>query len=113
MAKINAEVAERLRRAQKSGGKILYLAGCGLRAVPEEVFALADLEVIDLSDNKLTAVPERLRNLRKLRRVLLFDNPIERLPDLRGLHIDGDAYIRCRAQIDKKNIAGLWINSRE
>src|SRR6266404_3670566 len=113
MAKVSEEVANRLRNAQALGGKQLQLVACGLTEIPEEVFALCDLELIDFSNNKLTMIPERLRDLRKLRRVTLFDNPLERLPDLPGLCIDGATYVRCGPPIKKKQIAGLWFMGDE
>jgi len=103
-AELPREIADALRRIREERRSWLGLDGCALNEIPEEVFALTDLEYIDLSRNELRSIPERLWDLPKLRDVNLIGNPIESLPDRPGLVIDVPIYLRCGRQIDAKNI---------
>jgi internalin A len=89
---------------RKVGPRLARLIGYGLTEVPEEIFALKDLEFINLSRNQLRHIPERLWDLPKLRYVNLIGNPIETLPNRPGLVIDLQTYLRLRNKIDAKNI---------
>src|SRR4051812_45496695 len=57
---LHSRVAEELRRFRGTEWKNLRLVGLGLTEIPKEVFELADLESIDLSENHLRSIPERL-----------------------------------------------------
>jgi len=70
------------------------------------------LEEIDLSSTGLQTVPERLWDLPNLRSVSLFDCPIKSLPNRPGLGIDDLTYVRCRTQVDAKNIGALAITAK-
>lgn len=84
-----------LRQAYESRTPWLNLDSFGLTEIPEEVFALTELEELDLSRNAIRTVPERLWDLPNLRHVVLIGNPIESLPDRPGLIIDRPTYWRC------------------
>ena len=103
-ATIRTDVTEMLRRFRESGSNRLNLAGCGLYEIPEEVFSLTDMEVINLSGNCLRTIPKQLLDLPTLRKMILIGNPIEFLSDRPGLTIDGRTYLRCRKQVDAKNL---------
>lgn len=74
-----------LRAGQLTGATRLDLRGCGLLAVPPEVFALADtLELLDLSGNRLQALPEAFASLQRLRVLFCSDNLFTTLPAVLG-----------------------------
>lgn len=75
---------EQLRAGQLKGVQRLQLS-CGLTEFPAEIFDLADtLEILDLSDNKLTALPDDLPRLHKLRIIFCSNNPFTELPAVLG-----------------------------
>jgi len=79
------ETLDRLRAGTLAGATRLDLRGCGLTAVPPEVFHLADtLQVLDLSGNALTDLPAALAGLRQLQVLFASDNPFTTLPAVLG-----------------------------
>jgi hypothetical protein len=61
------------------------LVGCGLSAVPPEIFSLADsLEILDLSRNQLTQLPAELPRLKRLRILFASENAFTELPAVLG-----------------------------
>jgi len=93
-----------LDRAQASGSTWLDLDGCALTEIPDQIFALTNLETLDLSDNGLKNIPDRLWKLPNLKSVNLIGNPIVSLPNRPGLTIDLQTYRLCYTQIDATNI---------
>ena len=73
------------------------------------MFGLSDLEELELDGNEIQVVPERIRDLRKLRRLSLTGNPIRRAPNVAGLVLDWDAYLRCRPALSRTNVAGINV----
>ncbi len=71
-----------IREALQQGGTAteLYLHGLGLREVPEEVWLLPNLEVLDLENNQIGQVPEAVALLTGLRILRLSCNPLRELP---------------------------------
>ena len=75
---------DQLRSGALAGVRRLDLGG-GLRAVPPEVFDLADtLEVLNLSGNQLTSLPHDLPRLHRLKVIFCSDNPFTHLPEVLG-----------------------------
>ncbi|MCU1716886.1 leucine-rich repeat-containing protein kinase family protein [Pseudomonas sp. 5P_3.1_Bac2] len=75
---------EQLRSGQLQGITRLDLAA-DLTELPEEVFQLADsLEVLNLSNNRLSDLPSTLPRLHKLRVLFCSDNPFTALPQVLG-----------------------------
>jgi hypothetical protein len=75
---------EQLRSGALAGVRRLDLS-CGLRALPPEVFDLADtLEVLNLSGNQLDRLPHGLARLKKLKVIFCSDNPFTQLPEVLG-----------------------------
>ncbi len=75
---------EQLRSGALAGTRRLDLS-CGLRAVPPEVFDLADtLEVLNLSGNQLSTLPHDLPRLHRLKVIFCSDNPFTDLPEVLG-----------------------------
>ncbi len=71
-----------LQTGQLAGNKRLSLA-CGLETFPPEIFDLADtLEILDLSNNRLSRLPDDLGRLKKLRILFLSQNLFEELPEV-------------------------------
>lgn len=75
---------EQLRSGALAGTRRLDLS-CGLTSLPPEVFGLADtLEVLNLSDNRLTSLPHDLPRLHRLKVVFCSGNPFTHLPEVLG-----------------------------
>lgn len=106
---ISVRVREEIKLARRNGAKALSLWRRDLTEVPEEIWTLPLLERLYLTGNQLQTVPARLWELPHLRLVDLCDNPIARLPDLPGLGIDEDTYLRCRGQFSPTNVSKIQI----
>jgi hypothetical protein len=75
---------EQLQSGALQGATRLDLS-CDLRAVPPEVFSLADtLEVLNLSGNQLSHLPRDLPRLHKLKVIFCSDNLFTELPEVLG-----------------------------
>ena len=73
-----------LRSGKLEGATRLDLS-YGLTEVPEEVFELADtLEILNLSNNRLTDLPDELARLTKLRILFCSQNDFQHLPPVIG-----------------------------
>jgi len=73
---------EALKSGQLIGSKTLKLA-CGLETFPEEIISLSEtLEVLDLSDNKLTSLPESIAQLKHLRIIFFARNNFTEFPSI-------------------------------
>ena len=71
---------EELRAGRLLGEKRVKLA-CGLEIFPQELFTLADtLEVLDLTDNKLSKLPENFGDFKKLKILFLSNNNFTAFP---------------------------------
>jgi hypothetical protein len=75
---------EQLRSGALAGTRRLDLS-CDLKAVPAEVFTLADtLEVLNLSGNQLNSLPHDLPRLHRLKVIFCSDNAFTQLPEVLG-----------------------------
>lgn len=101
-------------RAKKERGKELDLAVYNfqeqLQQIPDEVFELLELETLDLSWNYIREVPEQIRLLPNLKHLILTGNPIEKVPDIPGLELDWNSYLRCRETLSTHNVVGISID---
>jgi len=69
-----------LRNGQLRSSTRLSLS-CELKTFPVEIFDLADsLEILDLSNNKLSTLPDDLGRLKKLRILFLSENEFKEMP---------------------------------
>ncbi len=76
-----SEKAEQLiAEARRTGAKKLRLNELELETIPTGVFALEQLEVLDLFINKIKVIPPQIGQLKNLKELLISANPIERLP---------------------------------
>lgn len=48
-----------------------------MQSLPEETWALVNLEELDISDNQITAISKAIANLKKLRVLNITKNPIQ------------------------------------
>ncbi|WP_191600813.1 leucine-rich repeat-containing protein kinase family protein [Marinomonas algicola] len=79
------QTLEQLKKGELVGATHLQLAE-DLTQFPREIFTLADtLEVLDLSNNRLTELPADLSRLTKLRILFCSNNQFTRLPDALGV----------------------------
>ncbi len=71
---------EQLRSGKLIGEKKLVLA-CGLSEFPQEIFDMAEtLEVLDMTDNKLSSLPSNFGKLKNLKILFLSNNLYEEVP---------------------------------
>jgi internalin A len=113
LSKVNPNVQAAINRVRNDKLTRLDLAGSRLRELPEEIFGLTQLETLCLQANHISAVPHRIRELPNLKRIDLEDNPITDVPDVPGLVLDWEAYIRCRLALSPENISGIAVNLGE
>ena len=59
----------------------LYMRGCGLTCLPEDLDQMVNLETLILRDNSLSHLCNGLKNMTKLTKVKLADNPFESLEE--------------------------------
>merc|ERR1719282_2103403 len=97
------DVSLAIRRARRSGAKRLDLSQRGLRAWPEGIFALRQLEELDVSGNELTSVDPSLSQLEMLQELNLSNNNLD------SLNLDVDALQHLRSVI----LDGNPLASRE
>ena len=64
---------------------ILNLKGQGIKALPDDIMKLVNLEQIDLSYNSFTTIPPQVFRLPKLKTLNISNNAIASLPDLGAL----------------------------
>ncbi len=77
--------ASTIIRAAKLNGNTRLNFSCGLTALPDEIYDLADtLEILDLSGNQLSSLPDDFYRLHKLRILFCSDNQFTRLPEVLG-----------------------------
>jgi len=78
------QALERIRQARERRTRTLVLSGLGLTTLPDALWGLTWLEMLDISGNRLTALPESLGRLQNLQRLALFNNRLTALPESLG-----------------------------
>jgi len=72
---------EELKSSGSLHGALRVKLACGLETFPEELFDLAEtLEVLDLTDNKLTSLPKNFGLFKKLKILFLSNNNFKEVP---------------------------------
>ena len=99
--------ADSVEQARGFRAAVLDLADKNLEELPEGVLTLDHLEELWLTGNELKTIPASLSKLPRLRYVDLTRNPIESLPNIPGLVIEGETYLRCRDQVDPVSVPNL------
>jgi Leucine rich repeat len=69
-----------LRHAKRKGDTKLNLSDKGIGIIPQDLYGLTNLEVLDLSSNKITSLDAKIANLINLRFLDLSNNQIMSLP---------------------------------
>src|SRR5262249_1113389 len=95
------EVQERIQSVRNGQSRELNLWNFNLKEIPQEVFELAELESLILNSNSIRVIPEAIRRLSRLKLVQVGGNPIEKIPDIPGLSLDWDTYLRCLPSISR------------
>ena len=85
MEKLPGYISKRIQKAKEQQLKELDLSQdwdsiLGLDRIPDEVFELNQLEVLDLSYNALSFIPESISQLKNLKKLILFRNKFTDLP---------------------------------
>ena len=108
-SKVNEVVQAQIEEARRANNRELALFDRDLDEIPDQIFELQQLEVLKLLGTRVRVVPERIRELRKLKRLDLTGCPIERVPDIHGLILDWEAYLRCRPSLSAENVSGIRV----
>ena len=74
------EVPLIIRRVKRGGGRCLDLSSKDLSAIPNEVFALKQIEELLLADNGISSVPDAIAEMTNLQVLDLKNNKVTRLP---------------------------------
>lgn len=106
------ELSRRIDEARARGSTHLDLSYLDLYEIPEDVFLLQRLKSIRADGNNIRVVAPTLAvKLPKLKKLDLTLNPIERVPDIPGLELDWEAYLRVRGTISDYNIRAIDIST--
>ena len=60
--------------------KYLYIMECGINNISSDLFELKEVEIINLSNNKLYELPETISALPNLKKLILDGNPLKEIP---------------------------------
>ncbi len=104
---------EQIEEVRRGRSTTLDLRRLGLREIPEEVFGLVQLKELFLRANHITRVPGRIRELPNLQVLDLTRNPIQELPDIPGLSLDWNTYLRCCQSVSAENVHGILVDPTE
>lgn len=105
------DIAKAIEGARLLRSRRFELKGLNLTEIPEEIFTLSNVAILDFSGNNLRTIPKKLLDLPQLREVRLLGNPIESLPKGARATIDLSTYRRCHSLLESPNIT-LVINHR-
>jgi len=113
LSKLSGRDRERIKNVRESASKTLDLSNwpgghAQLKNIPEEVYELAQLEELNLQHNQIRVVSDRICKLPNLKKLNLSRNPIKTVPDMPGLMLDWEAYLRC-PNLSPGNIVGINI----
>jgi Leucine-rich repeat (LRR) protein len=75
------EAARRVEESRRLHSGVLDLSKLDLKAVPESMTQLGELDTLDLSHNQLTAVPDVLAQLAGLQSLYLYGNQVAAISD--------------------------------
>ncbi len=110
------QMAIREAKAKKSntlslrGDKNSYWNRNVLFDIPDTVFALSELETLDLSNNQLSTLPQALDQLKNLKHANVAFNPPEAVPDRPGLILDSDQvqhFVEKQKAVRPENVIGI------
>jgi hypothetical protein len=107
----NQELSNMVRKAIEEARATghLSLIRLGLEKFPDEILQQTMLRRLVLVGNRLRVIPSAIRNLRRLEELDLRGNPIEHVPDIPGLLLDGETYLRVQQLVSRENVRGLDI----
>lgn len=97
------DIAETIENGRRGAYSWFSLKDLSLTQIPEGIFTLNKVEILDLSGNNLETIPEKLWDLPKLQEVWLQGNPIKTLPKRGRVRIDLSTYRRCRSLLEPQN----------
>ena len=118
MSKIPQAITDLIKSAQKNGVESLkldarsypcakYFEKNKFTKIPDEIFKITTLKHLDISNHELHDLPaEKLQQL-GLKTLNITFNPLEVIPDIPGLIIDGQQYLRNFKNLSRENITGL------
>jgi hypothetical protein len=112
----NKEALRRIDDTRKQGKTELELTHLKLEQLPEEMFALENLEIVTLHNNRLETLPKRLWSLTRLKRIFLDFNrlfalpdEVATLPDLQVLGLNGNRLSELPPNLWRTNIKELFL----
>ena len=80
-----------------------------LQEFPSEIRGLKRVETIDIFLQPMRVIPNWLTELPDLKQLTLQFVPIKELPDIPGLTLDWNAYLRLRGDLSPSNIKGINV----
>ncbi|CAK8720699.1 hypothetical protein GKODMF_12285 [Candidatus Electrothrix gigas] len=75
------ELVEIIWEAREKRVPVLNLRKKGLTSLPNDLFRMPELVILDISGNQLTSLPSQISQLKGLQRLNLSENPLTSLPD--------------------------------
>jgi Leucine-rich repeat (LRR) protein len=75
-----AELTLSLRRAKRNNETKLDLSGQEICFLPNDIYSLTKLEILNLSNNKITTLDSKICELKNLKVIDLSDNSLIELP---------------------------------
>jgi len=112
------DVSLAIRRARRSSAKHVDLSRRGLRTLPADLFALKQLQTLDLSGNELQVIDRAISELEQLEELNVASNKLASLPELdfdampnlQSLNIEGNP---CAASLTPVQVRQLAHPSRQ
>lgn len=75
-----AEAMQAIRLAQQNGEHFLFFRNYGLTSLPQEIFQLPHLRILNLAENRLSELSSEIGKLKQLVELNLSDNGLKNLP---------------------------------
>jgi len=111
------EAEQRIEQVRRDGATTLKLRKMGLTQVPEAISQLSQLQVLDISFNKISSLPEAIGQLSRLQRLDISNNSISSLSEaisqltrLQGLDLSRNKISSLPEAIGKlSQLQGLYL----
>ncbi len=110
MSELPEEIRQAIEEVRAGRSTSLDLGDTSLTEIPDEIFALSALERLSLSGSGIRVVPDRIKTLPNLKILHLDYTPVERVPDVPGLGMEWETFLRCKETLSPSNIRHLLVD---